>query len=79
MRKILELAENLSLIFTKLDTELGLAQSQLIDYHFSILSIMSWHSTGANFYHDLFKAYPMDSGEGMAPLPPIGYTHGWRI
>ena len=30
MKSILDLAENLSLVLTKLDTELGLAQPQLV-------------------------------------------------
>ena len=32
LKSIFELAENLSLVLTKLDTELGLAQPQLVDF-----------------------------------------------
>ena len=44
MKSIFELAENLSLVLTKLDTELGLAQPQLVFY-------LNWYRTRQGLWH----------------------------
>ena len=42
MKSIFELAENLSLVLTKLDPELGLAQPQLVSFTLKVFLLIYW-------------------------------------